>query len=583
MEGYLIIASTGGARAPIAPWVRSAIADRSDLKIVLDEIGLMIVTTAGLPVGWLQGGRGLVLGSIFPAAKSEAVNVATEAAGPLPGQIEPRAFMRAYWGNYIAILRDGPTALQIMRAPFGQLPCLHASHGDMLLVASDLALLDAAGWRSAGFNWDAIAHRLAYQNMPSPTTCLAGVLELQGGACLGINDGWITIAQAWTPWDHAGRRHWVGNREQGMAMLRQAVTTAIRAQVANADRSLLMLSGGLDSSVLAAALASQGGAYSCFNLSSHGGVGDERRYARAVARRLGASVIEAEWDVDLVDITRSHAAGLANPVARSFMQGTNALLADAIGEAGADLLIDGGGGDNIFCALQSAAPVTDAFVRGRSLRATWSTAQSIAALAQVGAPTVLAHAARRAFRRSPAYRWHPDTQYLAPTLSGDRAMMPGHPWLLAPKGAETGTAAHIALIVAAQAWAEASDLPGLVRRASPLASQPVVEACLRIPSWWWFDDGRNRMIARDAYADRLPADIVQRRSKGSPDGYIAALYAANRPTIRAMLLDGRLRGAGLLDAPQLERALGESALVRGTDYHRIMRLADVEAWIASRA
>ena len=162
-------------------------------------------------------------------------------------------------------------------------------------------------------------------------------------------------------------------------------------------------------------------------------------------------------------------------------------------------------------------------------------------------------------------------------------MMPGHPWLLAPKGAETGTAAHIALIVAAQAWAEASDLPGLVRRASPLASQPVVEACLRIPSWWWFDDGRNRVIAREAYADRLPADIVQRRSKGSPDGYIAALYAANRATIRAMLLDGRLRGAGLLDAPQLERALDESALVRGTDYHRIMRVADVEAWIASRA
>ena len=93
MEGYLIIASTGGAHAPIAPSVRSAIADRSDLKIVVDEIGLMIVTTAGLPVGWLQGGRGLVLGSIFPAAKSVPVNFATEAPGPLSKQIEPQAFM----------------------------------------------------------------------------------------------------------------------------------------------------------------------------------------------------------------------------------------------------------------------------------------------------------------------------------------------------------------------------------------------------------------------------------------------------------------------------------------------------------
>lgn len=581
MEGYLAIVSV--ENAPIAPGIRAAIDRRPGLAIVVDKIGLLVATTVGLLSDTLPRERGLVLGSIFPRATSDRVNFAAGTAARDFQDIDPDELTRKYWGNYVGVLRDGPAAMDVIRAPFGQLPCLYARRDDMLLFASDIELLELAGWVPIGFEWDAIVHRLAYQNVPSPTTCLVGVSELRGGSRLRIADGRIDVAQAWTPWDHAGRRHWVGDSDEALHAVRQAVTTAVRASVADAGRALLMLSGGLDSSVLAASLASQGAAYGCFNLSSLGGVGDERHYARSVARHLGASILEAEWDIGLVDITRSHAAGLPNPVARSFMQGTNALLADAIAKSGADLSIDGGGGDNLFCALQSVAPVTDALVRGKSPRAAWATALSIASLAQVGAPTVLARALRRAFRRSPAYRWHGETQYLASAVFKDPAIVPGHPWLHAPKGAETGTAAHIALIVAAQGWAEASDLHSPVRHASPLASQPVVEACLRVPSWWWFDNGRNRVIARDAYADRLPPEIVARRSKGSPDSYIAELYAANRATLRAMLLDGRLRGAGMLDVPMLERALGEGGLVRGTDYHRIMRLADIEAWITSRS
>ena len=581
MEAYLILASSMADPASIPAWIRSAIADRPDLEIVIDEAGLLVATTPGLTRAKMACEGEWVLGDIFQRGTSDRAHF--KSGTTTSASMRPQELMRRYWGHYVAILRDGPATLEIARAPFGRLPCLYTQRDGLILIASDLALLTLAGWIPTGLDWSAIAHRLAFQNIASPTTCLSGVTDLRGGACLRIGDGALTVTQAWTPWDHGGRRHWTDDRDEAADALRRAVTAAVRASRGDAERALLMLSGGLDSSILAATLASQGGAFACFNLSSQGGVGDERSYARAVASHLGASILEAEWDVGLVDFSRSHAVGLPNPVGRSFMQGTNALLAQAIATSGADLSIDGGAGDNVFCALQSVAPVTDALVRGGRLHEAWTVALSIASLAQVGAATVFTQAIKRAFRCSPAYRWHGETQYLASAMVSDQAIIAGHPWLQAPKGAETGTAAHIALIVAAQTWAEASDLHSPVRHASPLATQPVVEACLRVPSWWWFENGRNRVIARKAYAARLPAEIIERRSKGSPDGYIAALYTANRTTIRAMLLDGRLRAAGMLDVPALERALGESGPLRGTAYHRLMRLADVEAWIAGRS
>lgn len=581
MEAYLILASSMADPASIPAWIRAAIADRPDLEIVIDEAGLLVATTPGLTRAKMACEGEWVLGDIFQRGTSDRAHF--KSGTTTSASMRPQELMRRCWGHYVAILRDGPATLEIARAPFGRLPCLYTQRDGLILIASDLALLTLAGWIPTGLDWSAIAHRLAFQNIASPTTCLSGVTDLRGGACLRIGDGALTVTQAWTPWDHGGRRHWTDDRDEAADALRRAVTAAVRASRGDAERALLMLSGGLDSSILAATLASQGGAFACFNLSSQGGVGDERSYARAVASHLGASILEAEWDVGLVDFSRSHAVGLPNPVGRSFMQGTNALLAQAIATSGADLSIDGGAGDNVFCALQSVAPVTDALVRGGRLHEAWTVALSIASLAQVGAATVFTQAIKRAFRCSPAYRWHGETQYLASAMVSDQAIIAGHPWLQAPKGAETGTAAHIALIVAAQTWAEASDLHSPVRHASPLATQPVVEACLRVPSWWWFENGRNRVIARKAYAARLPADIIERRSKGSPDGYIAALYTANRTTIRAMLLDGRLRAAGMLDVPALERALGEPGPLRGTAYHRLMRLADVEAWIAGRS
>ncbi|MGK4422636.1 asparagine synthase-related protein, partial [Klebsiella pneumoniae] len=72
----------------------------------------------------------------------------------------------------------------------------------------------------------------------------------------------------------------------------------------------------------------------------------------------------------------------------------------------------------------------------------------------------------------------------------------------------------------AQSYVEGHDPQDLLPTVSPLLSQPLVETCLGVPSWLWFEGGRNRVVARRAFAGDLPADVIWRRSKGTPDSFV---------------------------------------------------------------
>lgn len=210
-------------------------------------------------------------------------------------------------------------------------------------------------------------------------------------------------------------------------------------------------------------------------------------------------------------------------------------------------------------------------------RASITTAADIARLTDSSLPTVLARAMRRAWLRSPTYRWPVDARFLS-TEAVARAGPPAHRWLAAPRHALPGSAAHIGLMIAVEGLLETAD--GAIPEWAPLVAQPLVELCLSIPSWQWYEDGHNRAIARRAFCHRLPAEIAWRRDKGSPDGFVARLFEANRQILRELLLDGRLAGEGLLDRDALQRSFAREGPVKGHDHNRLLRIADVEAWVS---
>src|SRR5262249_54036655 len=113
-----------------------------------------------------------------------------------------------------------------------------------------------------------------------------------------------------------------------------------------------------------------------------------------------------------------------------------------------------------------------------------------------------------------------------------------------------------------------------------LMSQPLIELCLRIPSYVWITGGRDRAIARRAFEHVLPPVIARRQQKGAIDQHNLQIFDANETYLRAMLLDGLLVKEGLLDRARLERYLTRGASRAGFEYNDVLRHhLCTEAWL----
>jgi len=114
---------------------------------------------------------------------------------------------------------------------------------------------------------------------------------------------------------------------------------------------------------------------------------------------------------------------------------------------------------------------------------------------------------------------------------------------------------------------------------NPLASQPVVQLCLSIPTWEIIAGGRNRAIVRTAFSRLLPPAITQRTLKGGPDSFAIKVIEKNLNLVRERLFCGHLARKGYLDADALDACLHPGRVQRGGLYMRLLFLLDTEAWI----
>jgi asparagine synthase (glutamine-hydrolysing) len=230
--------------------------------------------------------------------------------------------------------------------------------------------------------------------------------------------------------------------------------------------------------------------------------------------------------------------------------------------------------------MHSGAPAADRILIEGPGRGVLQTARAISQLAPAGIPAVLRDAFARAWFGKPAWRSRPRFDFLtgpARELAGSR---PVHPWLTCPSGTLPGKAVHVRDLAYFKAYVESLDPRSTVPIVAPLLSQPLVEACLRIPTWLWFESGLNRMVARRAFTGLLPPDILSRRSKGTPSSFNFEILETHHQTIRDMLVDGQLARQGLIDLPGLLSVLDPAHPASDAVVERVLALIDVEAWAA---
>jgi len=522
------------------------------------------------------GEAGCVLGFLFHRngpARAVASLTSDEAAA-ISGR-EGQTLITSFWGRYVAAIA-GPHSVRTLRDPSGDFPCYFTQLGSLTVFASDAEILVKSGLVRPCVETGEIGRQLFRAFVPVAATALQGVRELLAGFALRAPLKEKVPEQCWNPWDHVG----CGDEEPNEAAERLARTIrhAVHSIAAPAGRLLLSVSGGLDSSIVGACLAQARVDAVCLTMFSDDPAGDERVFARALCEKAGLTLIERPYRLDDIDLDAAMAANLPRPKDRMQALAFERVHYAVASEIGADAFITGNGGDHVFGYSQSAAPIADRYLAQGLGRSTVGSLVDVCR--QTGCS--VADAVRQAWRLAhspPGYRVRPNPLFLHPDfVAGVGSRDWHHPWLDAPLGALPGKAAHVATILRVQPNLEPS-LGDRYPVLNPLVSQPIVEACLRVPSWEWREGARDRALVRRAFANDLPALVLDRRVKGTPGRFAAQLLDRFRTAIRDRLVSGRLAADGIIDAASIERTLHGERPVPDLERVRVLELVNAEAWI----
>jgi asparagine synthase (glutamine-hydrolysing) len=115
----------------------------------------------------------------------------------------------------------------------------------------------------------------------------------------------------------------------------------------------------------------------------------------------------------------------------------------------------------------------------------------------------------------------------------------------------------------------------------PLKSLPLVELCLRIPSYRTTAGGWDRYVARRAFLADLPQEIAIRTGKGGREDHAKAVIFNNLSFIRELLLDGELARHGLLNRAGLDRMLSGDPNDIRSQIGDLYECVGTEAWLFS--
>lgn len=542
------------------------------------EQGFAILVRSTDDVVPIPAGKGYVVGTLFPK-HGPARSLSSEDPHGLDelAHFDTVACLRdRFWGGYVALLMDGG-ALTLLRDPSGAMPCYRIPIAGGWAAASDVYLLAQARLLKPAIAWKEIPRFLAARDLPASATAIENVRELLPGTYERVEAGEIRDNSFWSPWNYVSS-DWPG-AEQMEEKLRRTVDHSVASWASTNRLPLLTLSGGFDSSVVAAALGIAKRKFSCLTISTGGGLGNERDYARAMAEAVGARLVEEDYDLADIDLSLSVARHFPKPIGQIHEAAYHAKAMRVAKSLEVDAIYTGSGGDNVFYNSSSARPLLDCLrVNGIGVAAA-RTLRDISEKLEVPKRAVLWEAVRHYRQMTRPYAWQLNLDLMTEETRRDViAHPPSHPWLDDQRLARPGKVGHIALLLRVQnhleGYLRAFDMP-LV---NPLMSQPIVELALGIPSWRMVEGGRDRAVARKAYRNAMPPIIRDRRRKGSPSSFAITVLRAKREEARERLLDGELVRRGFIDKMGLEAALAAEPGI-GLGYVRILALLDMEAWI----
>ena len=488
------------------------------------------------------------------------------------------------------------------RDRFGKKPFYYTVQGGVLAFASELSAFEKLPFLRLETPLAALMRFVAYEYVPTPETIYKGVYKLKPGHSLLWRDGKLTTASYWDmPLPGPAPK---ASEEDLCAELRLLLAQAVKRRLV-ADVPLgVFLSGGIDSSTVAALTAGMVSRIKTFSIGFSEASYDESRYARLVARRFATDHHERILSADacgslLPEIVARFDEPMADPsIVPTYLlsQVTRENVTVALGGDGPDELFYG---YEYFPAFNLAAAYDrlPAFARKRVIEPLTKLLPHSAGYVnpRFVADTFLAGAVAPKWLRvqtwlsaftteAQAHLWREPVPGLldpANLFAPTRALFEAYP--------AQDPLARVGYVFARQYMLDyilvkvdrCSMMHSLEARA-PFLDRDVAEFVCRLPARYKLRGTKRKYILKKAVADLLPKEILGRGKRGFLIPVASWLRGQLRPQVDMLLGEKHLREQGIFDPREVGRLVADHASGAADHRKKLWTLLVLQLWLSSR-
>ena len=508
----------------------------------------------------------------------------------LPHLYETRGveFPSALYGMFgLAVWDADRRRAVIARDRLGIKPMYYAEVGDVLVFGSELKAVLASGLVPAEIDVESLDHLLTLGFVPGPRTLLRDVKKLQPGHRIVVEDQRVRVEPFWEfPAGETitGRsdHEW---RAQFLELLRDAVRIRLMSDVPLGS----MLSGGLDSAVITALMATEmSQPVKTFSVGFDGAQQNELGAARQTARALGTDHHEMSLSFDDPVDLDALIWSLDEPVADLSAIGFLALsrltaehVTVALSGQGADELLAGYGryrqaaaidrwtrAPKVLMRAAATVPGPAKLRRGAKVaaaadpvlaevlaRSEWAESmRSRAARGALGevAPGSLAHALQARLERAPA-------RGLQRALNLD---------------------AQLNLVDDMLHYFDRTSMAYSLEVRVPVLDHRLVELCASMPASFKLRGQTTKALLRDVARDLVPAEVLDRPKVGFFSSSVGRWFERQAGgQLADRLLDPGARYASYVDQTAVARLLQNRDSYRSSKL--LLSLLMLELWLSS--
>ncbi|HSK11069.1 MAG TPA: asparagine synthase (glutamine-hydrolyzing) [Vicinamibacterales bacterium] len=494
--------------------------------------------------------------------------------------------------------------LLLARDRLGIKPLYWTLQNDRVIFASEIKAILETGLVQASANEDRIPELLATRYVAGSETLFRGIHKLLPGHLLSFEDGRVRIEQYWdVPLEAAGngdRQGRAGSTRDTVRQFRDLLEESVRLRMMSDVPLGVFLSGGIDSSVIAALTARQmDRPLETFSVAFADRAFNELQYSRQVADAIGANrheivIDDRDFFGALPRLVWHEDEPIAHP------SSVPLYYVSKLAREHVTVVLTGEGSDELLAGYgKYPRALWNWRLGGAYSRVVPPAIRSLVAGRVVpGLPARVGRYARRSFLAVPHT---PEAAFFdnfaAIPLAAQRRLLSAPFAAAATPAAAYGaslepytTAARVPLLqrvlytdiktylVELLMKQDQMSMAASVESRVPFLDHVLVEFAASLPPRWKLSGLTTKWILRAAARGLLPREILERPKMGFPVPLGRWLRSGWAATAREVLLDRRSRERGVV-APQAVAALiadHEAGRADGTD--AIWSLINLELW-----